>query len=150
MMMIMPLERRVYTEKSTIGKLFLDGAFECYTLEDRVRAVKLPGATAVPAGNYEVAITWSNKFLQFMPLLLNVPNFAGIRVHWGNKPEHTDGCILVGQSAGDDIVGTSKAACESLLRKLNRAAKRGKILIQIYGGSERDVAMSEDLATLAA
>lgn len=147
---MLTLERKVYREKSTIGRMFIDGAFECYTLEDAVRPKKIRGITAIPEGAYEIAITHSNKFNQFMPLLMNVPNFEGIRIHWGNRPKHTDGCILVGQSAGDDMIGTSKVAYEALNRKLTRLVKRGKVFIQVSGGSEIDVAGAEDLDTIDA
>ena len=147
---MLSLERKVYTERSTTGRLFIDGDFECYTLEDPVRPKKIRGITAIPEGTFEIAITHSNKFKQFMPLLLGVPNFAGIRIHWGNRPEHTEGCILVGKSVGDDMIGTSKLAYDGLNRKLARLVKRGKVYIQVSGGGEMDVAAAEDLDTIAA
>jgi len=77
--------RHTFTERSTIGSLYLNGKFECYTLEDVVRVgEKVPGATAIPEGIYPVQITFSNRFKRDLPLLLNVPNFDGIRIHTGN------------------------------------------------------------------
>ena len=67
----------------TIGELFIDGNFECYTLEDQVREVagvpvatwKVPGATAIPVGTYQVTIDLSQRFGKRMLHILNVPGF---------------------------------------------------------------------------
>ena len=49
----------------------------------------------IPAGLYRVAVTLSPRFQTLMPLLLNVPHRSGIRIHWGSKPGHSQGCILL-------------------------------------------------------
>ncbi|MCI1005197.1 DUF5675 family protein [Herbaspirillum sp. C7C8] len=114
------LQREPSTKKSTAGKLFIDGQFECYTLEDVVRArgVKVYGQTAIPAGTYQVLLTQSPRFKRVLPLLLNVPGFEGIRIHPGNKAEDTDGCILVGDAPAPDWLGQSKVAFDRLFTKL--------------------------------
>ena len=50
----------------------------------------------IPAGTYEVRLTYSPRFKKYLPLLMNVPGRTGIRIHTGSKPEHSKGCILVG------------------------------------------------------
>ena len=55
--MDLQLIRKQFTEHSTIGELSVDGAFECFTLEDVVRPVKIKGMTAIPAGSYEIVVT---------------------------------------------------------------------------------------------
>jgi hypothetical protein len=65
--MQLQLTRKVFSDQSTIGELSVNGAFECFTLEDKVRPVKIKGDTAIPAGTYEVAVTFSNKFQKFLP-----------------------------------------------------------------------------------
>lgn len=123
--------RQEYTPKSTIGQMLIDGRFECFTLEDRVRPVKIPRETAIPAGRYEVVVNMSNRFKVRMPLLLNVPNFEGVRIHNGNTHEHTDGCILVGASKSQDFIGNSKVTFAALMKKLEAAAAREKIFIDV-------------------
>jgi hypothetical protein len=138
--MNLKLVRKSFTEESTMGELSINGKSECFTLEDKVRAVKIHGKTAIPAGIYEVSITFSDKFKKQLPLLNNVPNFAGIRIHSGNTAADTEGCILVGTSKGKDFVGGSRAAFKALFQKLEAALKKEKIFIEVVGGSHEDVA----------
>lgn len=125
------LVREHFTETSTIGRLFVDNVFECYTLEDRVRPVKVKGTTAIDKGRYEVVVTFSNRFRKKMPLLVDVPNFAGVRIHAGNTHKDTEGCILVGTSRAVDFIGGSKLAYVALLPKLQRACDAGKVYLEI-------------------
>jgi hypothetical protein len=115
------ITRKKSSSKSTIGKLFIDGIFECYTLEDVTRSHKIAGVTAIPAGNYKVIINQSNRFQRLLPLVLDVPEFSGIRIHPGNKAEDTEGCILVGTTAGDDLIGNSRIAFNALFEKMRKA-----------------------------
>lgn len=110
--------RDTFTENSTIGKMLIDGAFFCYTLEDTIRDVKIAGETAIPYGTYKVIVNMSNRFQRMMPLLLNVPNFEGVRIHNGNTKEHTHGCILVGSTKSKDFIGNSKSTFNALMKKI--------------------------------
>jgi len=109
------------TNTSTIGELLIDGVFECYTLEDVERPVKIKNETAIPKGTYKVIINKSNRFKRLLPLLLNVPNFEGIRIHSGNTNHDTEGCILVGQTRGDNYIGQSRKAFAKLFKKMQAA-----------------------------
>ena len=109
------------TETSTIGELLIDGLFECYTLEDAERPVKIKGETAIPKGTYKVIINESNRFKRLLPLLLDVPNFEGVRIHSGNSNHDTEGCILVGQSRNKNYIGQSRKAFEKLFKKMQGA-----------------------------
>ena len=114
--------KRLYkTENSTIGELTIDGKFECYTLEDKERDVKIKGETAISKGTYKVIINQSNRFKKLLPLLLNVPNFEGVRIHPGNSNHDTEGCILVGQSISKDYISKSRKAFEKLFKKMQLA-----------------------------
>lgn len=124
------LTRFIFNEECTIGQIEIDSRFECWTLEDVVRPVKIYGKTAIPKGLYKVIINRSNRFKRDLPLLLDVPNFAGIRIHPGNTAGHTEGCILVGQIKGQYSIARSRAAFNELFAKLKRAFDR-KESIQI-------------------
>lgn len=49
----------------------------------------------IPALVYKVAVTQSPKFKRLLPVLEQVPNRTGIRIHRGTHPKHAKGCILV-------------------------------------------------------
>ena len=69
------------------GRLVIDGRWFCNTLE-RV-------GYQIPALCYPVKVTMSPKFKRLLPIVQNVPQRNGIRIHRGSKPEHSTGCILV-------------------------------------------------------
>ena len=48
----------------------------------------------IPAGTYPLERTWSPKFKKLLPIIEEVPEREGIRIHMGTKPEHSQGCIL--------------------------------------------------------
>lgn len=100
--------RKLLTDTFTIGDLYLDGKLFCQTLEDKVRepGVKIPGQTAIPAGEYQLRMTYSHRFKKVMPQLMNVPMFEGVRIHSGNTERDTEGCLLVGKQQGDHLVNS--------------------------------------------
>jgi len=61
-----------------------------------ISKIKVYAQTAIPTGKYQIVMTYSSKFKKVMPLLLNVPGFAGIRIHSGNTADDTEGCIITG------------------------------------------------------
>ena len=106
------LQRQPSTAACTLGRLFVDGEPECWTLEDVVRPprVKVDRATAIPPGTYRVEVTHSPRFGVRLPLLHDVPGFVGIRIHPGNTADDTEGCILVGTDRGRNAILRSRAA----------------------------------------
>lgn len=130
------LERSLKGDICTIGSLFIDDQFECYSLEDKVRQVygvpvekwKIQNQTAIPTGRYEVIISLSARFGFNTPLLLNVPGYTGIRIHKGNYAGDTDGCILVGEDKLEDknMITSSELAFEALMAKLVPVLGKGE------------------------
>lgn len=124
----------------TIGKLYINGEYFSDTLEDTVRDLnhdgtneeKIYGKTAIPYGIYEVDITYSAKFKKEMPILLNVKGFQGIRIHSGNTPEDTEGCILVGFNKAVGKILNSYLTYTELFAQIKEAKeKKEKITIEI-------------------
>lgn len=105
------------TDRRTIGIVLVDHVYLCYSLEDAIRPVKIPGQSAIPAGRYRLAITHSARFGRKLPILVDVPGYAGIRIHPGNTHEDTAGCILVGLHRNQDTIFESVSAC-ALLQKM--------------------------------
>lgn len=134
--MTITVVRKEFTESSTIGDLLVDGEFECFTLEGCVRPAG--GTRAIPAGTYEIVINFSERFKRPLPLLLKVPDFEGVRIHPGNTSAKTEGCILVGREKQPDFVGESRTAFETLFNKMQEAAPREKIFIELVASSSDD------------
>ena len=134
------LERTACGATCSIGDLYVDGAWECFTLEDTQREVegkpvaewKVKNETAIPKGSYNVVITFSNRFQRDLPLLEGVPGFEGIRIHPGNTSADTEGCILVGRGKTEKTVIESRAAFNALFPKIEQALQDSdKVTIEI-------------------
>lgn len=115
------LERFYKTDKCTVGKLFVDGEYYCYTLEP---PIKDDGSKprAIPVGTYPVVIDFSEHFQRRLPHLLQVLDFEGVRMHPGNTDKDTLGCILTGHEwSGGDFIGHSREVFDTLFAKLEQA-----------------------------
>src|SRR5690348_4370373 len=98
------VNRDVFTEDSSLGNLYIDDQFECFTLEGKYREIsgepveqwKVPGQTAIPLGRYAIQLLNSYRFQMVTPHLMSVPGFTAVEIHPGNTHLDTEGCILVG------------------------------------------------------
>ena len=135
------LDRIFRTNEYTIGELYVDGAYISDTLEDPVRPLpevcpntpkgiackckeKVYGDTAVPAGTYEVKLSYSNRFKRIMPEILNVPHFLGIRIHSLNHSGQTEGCIGVGIHTKGDWISESRPNFNKVYKLIKDAIDR--------------------------
>lgn len=126
--------REFFSNTETLGTMYINDKFFCYTLEDYdrklkqsqdedfIKANKIAKLTAMPSGNYRVILSISNRFKRLMPEVLNVKGFAGIRIHGGNTHENTEGCILVAKN-----------------RYINKPSLFGKIRNWIQGTMETNL-----------
>lgn len=138
------LIREPTRKDATIGSLYIDNVWQCWTLEDTIRervgqpvkSWKVPAQTAIGAGRYRVIVTPSPRFNRPLPLLLDVIGFDGVRIHPGNVPADTEGCILVGLDRDREggRVLRSRLAFDLLFPKLEQA--RGDIWITIENPPE--------------
>ena len=108
--MTVELQRESVTDAGTIGRLAIDGVFQCYTLEPGGDEQAHP---AIPAGAYGVIITPSLRFKRLLPLIVGVRGRTGIRVHPGNDDDDTEGCLLLGEHRIGALLLGSRAACEA-------------------------------------
>lgn len=142
--MELTLKRRFLFDSATVGKLYADGDFVCYVLEDVVRdknhdgdlqdvgEAKVMHQTAIPFGKYEIAVTMSQRFKKDLPILLNVPEFEGIRIHPGNTEVDTSGCLLPGTYCDGKSVVESTVAFNRLFALIRTAIAAGeKVSINI-------------------
>lgn len=140
-MKVLQVSRKIYTDKSTIGDIFFDNEFICSSLEDTIRNVKIAKHTAIPAGEYELTLSWSNRYGRLMPYILNVPFFTGIMIHWGNSDANTDGCILTGVYDPDkpDWIASSRKSFDELFAKIEKTIiDKEKIMVSIHGGMKKE------------
>ena len=114
------LIRDEFTDKSTLGKLFLNGEMFCQTLElpylDNQRSI-----SCIPEGEYKVRLRTAKESSSRDYLHLLVQDVEGrsyILVHIGNFPKDTKGCILVGQSRQQDRVNNSRLAMDLLMKEI--------------------------------
>lgn len=140
--MELKLQRKPSNDKATLGRLYVNGEWECFTLEDVVRDLgpdgkgKVKGQTAIPAGRYRVVIDFSQRFQKRMLHVLGVPWFEGIRIHSGNTDADTEGCVLVGQTSnGDNYIHGGSVAMPILYRKIEEALAAGEeVWIEVLDG----------------
>tara|TARA_X000001388_G_scaffold4519_1_gene3101 strand:+ start:376 stop:930 length:555 start_codon:yes stop_codon:yes gene_type:complete len=121
---------------ATNGLLFIDGLFECYTLEDQYQVKKVMHETCIPEGTYKIKLRtvggfherYTTKYPTFhrgMLWIQDVPGFEYILIHQGNTDEHTSGCLIVGDSQQDldvnfnGMVGSSANAYKKLYPKIS-------------------------------
>lgn len=113
------LERKYKKDTYTIGKLYVNGKLFSDTLEDKdrnlsstmsesyIKLKKVYGKTAIPTGEYTIKMTyspkfanraWGRKYKGKVIQIMNVRGFEGVRIHPGNTPEESLGCIFPGRN----------------------------------------------------
>ena len=135
--------RTQFGTDATNGLLFIDGIFECYTLEDQYQAVKVMHETCIPEGTYDIQFRTVGGFHAIyterygamhkgMLWLQDVPGFTFILIHTGNTDQHTSGCYIVGETqqdldkGKDGFVGNSGVAYKKMYPKVKDAIKAGE------------------------
>ena len=138
------LIRKYYQAKYTIGRLYVNNRFFSDCLEPpslhltersalgTILIAKYKGYRAIPTGRYRILITRSRRFGRWLPLLMNVKGFEGIRIHAGNKPEDTRGCILPGFNRRKGYVLDSTRCVLTLVKMMTEAIAKGeKVFVEV-------------------
>ena len=136
------VKRGASANGGTEGVMLINGEKFCYTIEDENRFLeqylpdvdmllkhKIAGRTCIPAGRYEIKMTWSPRFNKMMPEIMDVPGYTGVRLHPANRAEELEGCIAPGfgnDVTGDDFIEQSKAAYTALMDEHIRPALNRK------------------------
>ncbi|EFB32473.1 hypothetical protein HMPREF0971_01318 [Segatella oris F0302] len=138
MLMKINIKRIARKTDYTIGHLYVGGQYFCDTLEPAdcgltketplrdIQLAKARGRVAIPMGCYRVLITKSPRFGCWLPLVYGVRGFKGIRIHAGNRPGDTSGCILVGWNRRVGELMNSRTALHLLMQKMTEALGRGE------------------------
>ena len=134
--MRLTLQRTHAQGPATFGKLYADGVYLCFTLEDEIREIpgqsvaawKIKGATAIPSGQYRVTLENSPKFGPGTLTVNEVPGFVGVRMHAGNTTDDTEGCPLLGMAITNTGIagGTSRAAVSLVKDAVLNATRKGE------------------------
>ena len=129
------LIRDTFTDNTTIGKLYVDGAYFCEILEDKDRGLhqmfttehnkrlKQAKITAIPYGKYKGIVNMSPSKKRILPRLLGVEAYEGVLIHKGNKAADTDACLIVGTTRGVDAVYQSTVKEDELLKIMPRGTE---------------------------
>ena len=138
------LERKYRNNNYCIDKLYINGKYFSDVLEDpdrgltdtmsleEIKKIKIKGNTCIPYGTYNVTITYSPRFKRNLPLINNVKGFDGIRIHSGNTPQDTEGCLLPGFNKVKGQVIDSRVTTDKLIAQIQQALNKGeKVTITI-------------------
>ncbi|MEC3875839.1 DUF5675 family protein [Chryseobacterium salviniae] len=111
------IERKMSSDKCTMGYLSINKKAVCYTLE-------LPwennakNISCIPAGSYKGILRY-DKSDGWRIQLENVPDRDGVQIHMGNYTKQIKGCVLVGMKADTNECSVQQSA--SAYAKLKEA-----------------------------
>ena len=138
------LERKYRCSNYCIDKLYINNEYFSDALEDpdrgltdsmsleEIKKIKIKGNTCIPYGTYNITITYSPRFKKNLPLLNNVKGFDGIRIHSGNTPQDTEGCLLLGFNKVKGQVIDSRVTTDKLIAQIQQVLNKGeKVTITI-------------------
>lgn len=132
-------ERFQYSDNSTISKYYASSSDNCvelitgYLMEpawDPSQSMISGSDRAIHPGEYEVSPYSSAKYKDNY-ILEDVSGRSYILIHQGNKPSHTEGCLMPGEYYSEDWVGRSGDAYKALNTFLKEYGEDGiRIIIK--------------------
>lgn len=139
--MLVVIDRKWKKDTYTIGRVFIDDVFFANSMEDKDRGLtkdmplaeikkrKVYGETAIPAGEYEVRMTYSPKYKRMMPQVMDVPGWTGVRMHSMNEAKDSLGCIGMGKNDKPGWISNSRATHAEFDKRLEAAGGRCRLRI---------------------
>lgn len=126
--------RYAFNQKSTLSICYLDGSFFCYGMEpESVEGAVVFGARdLIPNGTYRLKLSMSKKFSKLLPEVLGVPFNSGIRIHAGNFPADTSGCLLIGRGIERSALANSSVMVENLIMSMRIFEMRNEPVFIVY------------------
>lgn len=134
------LDRKIFTDLSTIGEVLVEGELVCHALELSCRKGNPDGKMAITAGKYEISmnsVPESPLELRFgfpLPLINNVTGREGIRIHPANVPAELEGCIAPGMKYDTDQIFDSRKAFAVIVAEIEKRLAVGKCYLEVFGG----------------
>lgn len=102
----------------TIGKLFVDGRFACFTVELPWKGNR-QNVSCIPAGEYDLKWCQSRRFGRCLEVM-SVRNRSGILFHAANLQSECKGCIFPATSVGRSDAGYYGCKSQDALQKFER------------------------------
>lgn len=125
--MIVTIKRGESVNGALLGKVYVNGSFFGYTLENE--------NYKIPIGNYNAFLQQSPKFGKRL-LYIDVPGHTGILFHNGNTKDDTKGCVIVASERGTDTVKNGIA--EDLANIANNAINDGQsVSVRVYNNNDK-------------
>lgn len=137
-MALIKVERFLHHPDCEIGRVYINGEYFCFSIEDAARTTKIKGETCIPLGTYPLGTRFSPRFSKAynhdMIWVQNVPDFEFILIHWGNTISDTEGCLIIGNKIGivnqKDAVLNSRATYLKFYDKVINQIKEGEQLVE--------------------
>lgn len=134
-MALIKVERFLHHPDCEISRVYVEGEFVCFSIEDAYRTTKIEGETCIPYGTYPLGTRFSPHFSKTynhdMIWVQSVPGFEFILIHWGNTISDTEGCLIIGDKIG--IINQKDAVLNS---KVTYLKFYNRVINQITAGGQ--------------
>lgn len=136
-MALIKVERFLHHPDCEIGRVYINGEYFCFSIEDATRTTKIKGETCIPPGVYPLATRFSPRFSKEykhdMIWVQNVPGFEFILIHWGNTISDTEGCLIIGDKIGvvkqkDAVLNSRATYLKFYDRVINQIKAGGQVI----------------------
>ena len=141
MLNIITVRRFDYSKNHTKSMIFINDQFFCFGMEpeNKFPNTIIGQRDLIPEGTYPIILSKSPKFKRVLPEILDVPFNSGIRIHPGNFPSDTSGCLILGTHFDENILFNSRKKVDQLISILKSFEDRKDINRITYKSAEIDL-----------